>query len=246
MKGLIDNLIIDKTECVIYLPPKYFITNKTYPVVYMNGEEEIDETIIDYLESKFNLEIEEFIMVGIKSNNWNDDFTPWPAKSLSKKTDSFNGEALNYIRFIENNLKPFIDKNYKTKKDPSNTAIIGYSLGGLVSLYSIYISKIFGKIGTLSASLWYDGWIEFMNKNTPLNKSIKIYMSLGKKEELNRNKRMASVGECTRETNLILKNQIFFKDNIVLEWNEGGHFTDVSDRFKKALLWLMSNDNYTK
>jgi hypothetical protein len=50
---------------------------------------------------------------------------------------------------------------------------------------------------------------------------------------------MAKVGNCTREAALKLEKQLDFKENLTLEWNDGGHFSEIPNRFKKALLWLM-------
>lgn len=240
MKGTIQKLSIEGRECSIYLPQEYYISDKRYPVVYINGDD-VEEEIMEDLESHFWVDCEEFILVGIISENWNEDFTPWPAEALIKKSEPFGGSALEYLKLLTNAIKPFIDENYKTKLEPSNTALIGYSLGGLVSLYALYEIEAFGKIGIISGSLWYDGWIEFMNSHIPINTFAKVYMSLGRGEERSRNQRMAKVGDCTHEAALILEKQLTLKENFILEWNDGGHFTKVSERFKKALIWLMSD-----
>lgn len=240
MKGHIHNLTISDYECSLYLPSEYYTSHKNYPIVYINGDS-IEQEFMEDIEPHFGADCGEFILLGIQSKNWNEDFTPWPAKPLTKKGESFEGGALDYLNILTNTIKPFIDEHYKTKPEPSNTALIGYSLGGLVSLYALYNFGAFGKIGSLSGSLWYDDWIEFMNSHAPVNVSAKVYMSLGKVEEKSRNKRMAKVGSCTREAFEILEKQLSFKENITLDWNEGGHFTKIPYRFKKALLWLMKD-----
>jgi hypothetical protein len=37
----------------------------------------------------------------------------------------------------------------------------------------------------------------------------------------------------------VLKQQLKSAENIALEWNSGGHFTEVPQRFQKAIMWLM-------
>ena len=55
-----------------------------------------------------------------------------------------NGD--NYLKFIVDELKPFIDKNYKTLPDAENTVIAGSSMGGLISVYAIAeYPEVFGK-----------------------------------------------------------------------------------------------------
>lgn len=239
MKGNIQNIYILGYECTLYLPPKYYINDVRYPVVYMNGVDNIQE-IMEELESHFEEDCSEFIAISVMVEDWNNEFTPWSAPSLTKSSEPFKGGATGYLNFLANTVKPFIDEHYKTNPKPSNTALIGYSLGGLTALYALYTINVFGRIGCMSGSLWYDGWIEYMDNHLPVNIFSRVYMSLGKGEERSRNQRMAKVGDCTRKAYLILKELLKFEGKVMLEWNEGGHFSDLSNRFKKALLWLMS------
>ncbi|MDP4089655.1 MAG: alpha/beta hydrolase-fold protein, partial [Bacillota bacterium] len=133
--------------------------------------------------------------------------------------------------------------HYRTKQEPESTALIGYSLGGLVSIYSLYTCNTFGKIGSLSGSMWFEGWIDFMLTNMPADTGAEVYLSLGKGEERIRNQQMAKVGECTRKAAEILKRQLTSSENVALEWNNGGHFTEIPQRFEKAFLWLMTRNH---
>ncbi len=238
MNGTIQSLNISEHHCSLYLPPNYNILDVNYPVVYMNGDNNMEE-IINSIESHFDVDCSAFILIGIESKNWNRDFSPWSAPALTKNSEDFSGCAYEYLNTLTKSIKPFIDAHYKTKTEPENTILIGYSLGGLATLYSLYLFGIFGKIGSLSGSLWYDRWIEFISSNSPINAAAKVYLSLGKSEERSRNQRMAKVGDCTQKTFSILSKQLISTENIILEWNNGGHFTEVSQRFSKALLWLM-------
>lgn len=238
MKGTIKNLIIDGRQCLLYLPQDYNTKNIHYPVVYLNGEDDISD-IINIIEPGFNSKLEPFIIVSIISENWNDDFTPWTAPALSKKNEAFGGHASEYLHFLNDIIKLFIDQNYKTKPEPENTAIVGYSLGGLTALYALYTCSEFGRIGSLSGSLWYDSWVEFMNSQKPMNCNSRVYLSLGRSEEHSRNQYMSKVGDCTRKAAGILAKQLTHPEDIVFEWNDGGHFTDIPVRCGRALTWLM-------
>ncbi|NMM65905.1 alpha/beta hydrolase [Clostridium sp. P21] len=238
MNGTIQSLNINEHHCSLYLPPNYNILNVNYPVVYMNGDNNIEE-IIDSIESHFDADCSAFILISIQSKNWNHDFSPWPAPAVGKNSEDFSGCAYEYLSVLTKVIKPFIDAHYKTKTEPKNTVLIGYSLGGLATLYSLYQFGIFGKVGSLSGSLWYDDWIEFISYNSPINTAVKVYLSLGKSEDHSRNQRMAKVSNCTQKTFSILSKQLMSSESIILEWNNGGHFTEVPQRFSKALLWLM-------
>lgn len=235
MNGKVEKIELLGYDILIYLPLEYEDSPALYKVVYVNGEDEIEE-IIALLEKSGSLM--KFIMVSICSKNWNGDFTPWEAPVLGKKQEAFTGGAYKYINFLVNDLKPYVDEKYKTKKAPCDTTLLGYSLGGLTALYALYKVDCFGNIGSISGSLWYDGFIEFMEKNSPINPEAKVYLSLGKGESRSRNMRMAKVNLCTEKAAEILTKSLG-KDKVFLEWNEGGHFNDVSERFKKAILWLL-------
>lgn len=155
------------------------------------------------------------------------------------RSEPFGGCAVNYLYYLTNTIKPYIDTNYKTKPEPENTALIGYSLGGLTALYALYTSKSFGKIGSLSGSLWYEGWTEFIDSHSPINSDAKVYLSLGKAEGCNRNQRLARVGDCTLKASEIIAKQLNSTERLTLEWNDGGHLTEIPHRFEKAILWLM-------
>lgn len=240
MKGIIKNLDICGCRCALYLPQKYHMCSTNYSVVYMNGENDISE-IMEIMEPHFGSGCEEFILIDVHSENWGDDYTPWPAAPLSKKAEPFTGGASAYLSFLINKVKPFMDGNYRTKPEPENAALIGYSLAGLAALYGLYTTEVFGKVGSLSGSLWYDGWIEFMGSNKPVNAHSKVYLSLGKGEEHNRNHKMAAVSRCTQKAFDILTRQLESSENVTLMWNNGGHFAGIPERFQKALVWLMQD-----
>lgn len=72
----------------------------------------------------------------------------------------------------------------------------GYSLAGLFSLWSACKSNTFSGIVAASPSVWFNGWEEFMNNNTPLSNTI--YLSLEDTEEKTRNKVISAVGDNIR------------------------------------------------
>ena len=127
--------------------------------------------------------------------------------------------------------------HYRTKPEPGHTALFGYSLGGLAAVYAIYKTDVFGVIASLSGSLWFDGFCEFMEREKPLRTDLRIYLSLGKKESRSKNPRMGRVAVCTQRAKEILAGQLGQTGQIYFEWNEGGHFHDVTGRFARAIVW---------
>jgi len=67
------------------------------------------------------------------------------------------GRADRYAKFLIEEVRPFIDREYRTLSGSQHTGIGGSSLGGLVSLYlGLKHARIFGKIAALSPSVWWN------------------------------------------------------------------------------------------
>lgn len=242
-------------SCNLYLPKNYNSTQEHYPVIYVNGEIPLDEVVNEVKKIGVSTE---FLLLSVQPTSWDDDFTPWSAPAFRRGGADPAGKADEYIRRLTQEIKPFIDTGYRTKPEPEHTVLFGYSLGGLAALYSIYRTDLFGVIGSLSGSLWYDNFCEFMGHNQPLRKDLKIYFSLGKKESLSKNPRMGRVAECTERAGDILIRQLevntdYMKSNtqnirineqsdrnasnVFFEWNNGGHFHEIPKRFARAIAW---------
>lgn len=246
-KAQVHEIQIAGLSCQLYLPADYNNTQKHYPVIYVNGEIPVEEVIN---EAKKIGACADFLLLSIQPNDWNDDFTPWSAAAFRKGEKNPAGNADNYIRCLTEEIKPFIDTNYRTKSEPEHTILLGYSLGGLAALYAAYKTDLFGVIGSLSGSLWYDNFCEYMEQHKPLREDLKVYLSLGKKESLSKNPRMGKVADCTERAKEILIRQLSTNaddtqsgtqgrlfENVRLEWNDGGHFHEIPERFAKAIAW---------
>lgn len=168
------------------------------------------------------------------------------------------GKADAYLKCLTKEIKPYMDAHYRTKPEPGQTALFGYSLGGLTAVYAVYRTEVFGAVASLSGSLWYDGFCEFMEREKPLRTDLRVYLSLGKKESRSKNPRMGRVAECTERAEKILKDWLeesggedgllFGRRNsneVFFEWNEGGHFHDIEARFAKAIIWWTENTRVT-
>lgn len=172
----------------LYLPPNYAISSKKFPVFYMHdgqnlfddstsyiGEWKIDET----LNELFKKTGKGFIVVGIENAGEQriNEYTPF-------KNEKYGGGKGNlYIDFLINEVKPYIDANYRTKTNAKNTAIIGSSLGGLISFYGgLKYPKVFGKIGALSTSFWFSDEIYNFAEIHGNQKKSKIFFLVGDKE----------------------------------------------------------------
>lgn len=164
------------------LLPKSYETKpeKRYPVLYMHDGQncfdpstsfigvdwQVDE-IVDSLTGQGKMQ--EIIVVA--ANNTED--------RLNEYADTPTGKE--YMNFLVNELKPFIDKTYRTLPGRNNTAVMGSSMGGLISfLCAMYHSDIFGKAACLSISLFGNHGNNLFKLLESKNKeNLKIYVDTG-------------------------------------------------------------------
>jgi predicted alpha/beta superfamily hydrolase len=150
---------------LVYLPPGYDPESaERYPVLYLHdgqnvfdratsiGEEwHVDETAESLIRAG---EIEPLIVVGIYNTGVHriDEYAPTP-----RPDKGGGGQADEYGHMLIMELKPFIDRTYKTLPGAQNTALGGSSLGGLVTLHlGMKFPTAFGKLAVLSPSIWWD------------------------------------------------------------------------------------------
>jgi predicted alpha/beta superfamily hydrolase len=183
--------------------------------------------------------IRPFVLVLCSSDNWNGAFSPWSAPPLAVGEEPFSGGAGQTIDMCSQ-IKKQVCRTYSLPTEGERHFLLGYSLAGLCALYGLYISADFGGAGCCSASLWYDGWREFMSENSPAPGS-RIYISLGKKEERIRSARMGSIGKNCRHAVEILNSQ---NCHGVFCLNNGGHDYRVPGRIAAAAAWLLARDMF--
>lgn len=169
-------------DVIVLLPPGYdSLLEKYYPVLYMQDGQNIfdpatsafgadwriDETSDSLIKAN---EIDEIIIVGIYNTY----------KRGEEYSPTVNG--YNYMQFIVEELKPFIDKTYKTMPDRNNTAVAGSSSGGLISFMMIWeYPDIFSKGACVSPALKISN-IDYVSKvknYSGLKKPINIYIDNG-------------------------------------------------------------------
>jgi len=181
-KNFYSKYLNNERDIIVWLPPSYKMkSQKKLPVLYMHDGQnimdpdtsfagvdwQIDETATKLIKEN---KIEEIIIVGIYN-------TP---DRLKEYSDSETGNK--YIQFIINELKPFIDSTYPTKPDKDNSAVMGSSMGGLISfLIAWKYTDVFSKAACLSSSFYYDDEkaIRLVKENSEEKKKFRIYIDHG-------------------------------------------------------------------
>jgi predicted alpha/beta superfamily hydrolase len=143
-------------DIYVYLPDGYEKSATRYPVIYMHDGQNLFDPARGYLGQTWKAQstlneliarklMSPVIVVAIDNTSARmEEYIP------EKQADA-------YLDFIIGTLKPLVDGQLKTKTDRTHTAIMGSSLGGLVSLYAgIKHPEIFGRVAALSPSIWWN------------------------------------------------------------------------------------------
>ncbi len=176
-------------RCIrIYRPDAYFQDRQArFPVLYMlDGQNVLDHpesavyhtwranTTMDRLIEESVIRPWIIVAVDHLPDRFS-EYSPWPEPTVGGE-----GRGWLFVDFLGNVLKPFIDQNYRTLREPHWTALMGASLGGLLGLVVGKVTPdIFGRIGALSPSVMWAGGELFRLWDTPTSRWCKIYMDTG-------------------------------------------------------------------
>jgi predicted alpha/beta superfamily hydrolase len=187
----------------VWRPPGYEKDNARYPVLYMHDGQnlfepissiggvawEMDKAITRLMEAN---KMRGALVVGV----WNSDMRwreympqkPYETNTLRIHHEAFlnraGGEPISdaYLRYLVEEVKPFVDANFRTLPDQRNTFVMGSSMGGLISLYAVSeYPEVFYGAGCLSTN-WPAGEHELVNemaKSLPDPQNHKLYFDYG-------------------------------------------------------------------
>lgn len=188
----INSVLLGKRQVSVYLPPGYSeMDSWAYPFALLQD----GQNIFDASTAVFGVEwgvdeaaerliVEQkmapVILVAVYNSEQRvDEYTPFP------DPEHGGGSAVVYRQFLVEELIPFLEGLYSLSKRPEERAVIGSSLGGLVSLYLGWTAtNIFGLVGALSPSLWWGrrGFITGVAGDPPPKIRPKIWLDAGTHE----------------------------------------------------------------
>lgn len=194
-------------DVVVWLPPEYDAEHdRRFPVLYMHDGQNLFDEPSPYDGATWELEatlerlvsyreLPALIVVGV----WNDGFRRWQEYMPQRPYDSeegadfldqqrqvlgFSGELFSdaYLRFLVDEVMPFVDGEYRTLRGAENTSVMGSSMGGLISLYAICeYPAVFGSAACLSTH-WpaVRGVInQYLASSLPAPTNHRIYFDYG-------------------------------------------------------------------
>lgn len=186
----------------VWLPPSYESEpQRRFPVLYVHdGQAVFDAAMagaewqMDEAAQRMILrgEIAPFIIVAVDNTERRfDEYTPTRARLPTERVRSgsateMGGGAPTYARFLVEELKPEIDRRYRTLASREHTSVGGASLGGLLSLWlALHHADTFGAALVVSPSVWWDDRAALRDVAQVLiapSKRAKLWLDIGANE----------------------------------------------------------------
>ncbi|BAP30922.1 putative hydrolase of alpha/beta superfamily [Chryseobacterium sp. StRB126] len=199
---LFSKVLNENREIWVHLPKTYndtTINPAKYPVIYLlDGEINFEyyTGLTDFIARTPYADIPECIVVGIKNTERTRDLTPTKSQKKSPLNPAVtlfadSGGSENFVKFMQEELKPFISKNYRTQE---YSVLVGHSFGGLFAINAFLTHpEYFNAYVANDPSLWWDNEVTLSrtqaylekNKKFPANKSL--YVSQADNEEQQKN-----------------------------------------------------------
>lgn len=187
----------------VWLPPGYGThPTERYPVLYMHDGQNVfdpassfggvdwaaDETMTRLIRER---KVRPAIVVAVwnTAKRYQEYMPEKPLAGTTSHSNGFGSTVQNrdiisdaYLKFLVTELKPFIDKTYRTRTGPADTFTMGASMGGLIAVYAmVEYPEVFGGAGCLST-----GWpvadgavIEYLGRHAPDPRTHRFYFDLG-------------------------------------------------------------------
>ncbi len=191
-EGFRSRFLRNQRDLIIYLPPGYDDQpGRRFPVLYLQDGQNLFDGATSFIpgmdwhvgqtadQSICSGVVEPLIIVGMYNTKARiREYTPTHVPKLG------GGRADRYAKFLIDEVKPFVEREYRTISGPEKTGIGGSSLGGLVSLYlGLKLPQFFGKIAALSPSVWWNQRVMHRFAETAnVNPRPSIWLDIGTRE----------------------------------------------------------------
>lgn len=237
----------------LYLPIGYDLSDEFYPVLYMHDGQNLFDDKISYAGKSWGImdtyekqpELPKLIIVGIESDDErSDELLPAQFQYFETK-EIAGGKADKYLNFITRELKPYIDKTYRTLKSPKHTGLMGSSFGGVNTLYAaLAYENCFSRYGVISNAYLFEGFKTKMDdllEKKRFTSVRKLWLDVGTKEHEN-----VEFMNAYLDNNIELAetlNKKLPKDRFHFEIIEGGihHESEWEKRFSNIVLYLFND-----
>ncbi|MCC8114421.1 MAG: hypothetical protein LIP03_10630 [Bacteroidales bacterium] len=166
--------------------------------------------------------------------DWESDLTPWATPAGPAGQEAFAGKGPELLRQLQEDAIPTVERAIGYRTAPERH-LIGVSLSGLFALWAWMQSEFFSSICSISGSLWYVGFVDWLQSLQIPYKRHGAYFSLGSEEPYSHNPLYATVGSATSQTMAILNAAGV---GTTFEQNPGNHYAPFLPRLQRALAFL--------
>ena len=198
------------------------------PVVYLNTFGEEGQKVFDALPVDPPL-----TLVAVSGLDWDRDMAPWGSPAVFKNAAPFSGGADDYLRLLTGEILPAAER--RLAGAPRWRGIAGYSLAGLFAVYALCNTDAFSRAASVSGSLWFPGFREYVLSHTPLRQPDCVFFSLGDRESKTRNPVLRTVQENTEALCEFCRGQGI---RTVFQLNPGGHHDHPAQRTAAGIQWI--------
>lgn len=219
----------------------YTAVAENRPLVVINHYSSDTDRVIESLRDINSRNEIENNLLFVYDLDWEHDMTPWECPPLYPSGKACTGGADEYLEILLAKIIP--DAKESLLGVPGYTAVAGYSLAGLFAIYSLYNCDVFDRAASISGSMWFPGFTDYVFSHKMKKKPERIYLSLGDKERKTKNPLLRKVQDNTEAI------AGYFEDEgipVVWELNPGNHFADASARFARGIDLLTRCEICTK
>ena len=175
LRAFPSKILGNRRDVLVYLPRGYRrFSRRRYPVLYLQDGQNVFDAATSFSGVEWGVDeaaerlikenlIEPLIVVAVANTGEQriDEYAPTrgviDAKAKRKKRSK--GLARKYGHFLMDELKPYIDRKYRTNPGAEFTGLGGSSLGGLVTFaIGILYPQVFGRLMVMSPSIWWDNF----------------------------------------------------------------------------------------
>ena len=170
----------------VFFPKDYHIEKKRYPCVYVL-DAEYNFGCVSYIARRLikNEDIPKVLLIGIAYDTTYEDFYDKRYRDSTPESNIHNhnsGGAVKFTSFVEKELIPFIDRNYRTV--PGDRTLVGHSITGFYCCYVLFRHPgLFLRYIIVSPSVWFSRNIAFeYEKDYSLSHEdmkASVYLSVG-------------------------------------------------------------------
>jgi predicted alpha/beta superfamily hydrolase len=163
----------NRRDVLVYLPRSYRrFSRHRYPVLYLHDGQNVFDAATSFAGVEWGVDetvqrlipryrIEPLIIVAV-ANTGEDrvhEYAPTPGPIFESALEEKRSRGLGreYGRFLTEELKPYIDRKYRTKRDAEFTGLGGSSMGGLITLaLGLWFPEFFNRLMVMSPAVWWD------------------------------------------------------------------------------------------